>query len=90
MIYKSKIGNIDLNNLTRLYPAGIVEFDGETAEMSLEWCEMNEGKVKINEFVLVFDFTPVHVEKKQKKVLHFATKDELMQTMTEVAQFFQK
>ena len=57
MIYKSKVAEIDLSKLTRLYPAAIVEMQGEVAEMSLEWMEMNEGKVKLNGYVLVFDFT---------------------------------
>ena len=89
MIYKSKIGDIDLAKLTRLYPAAVVEMQGEVAEMSLEWIEMNEDKVNLKEYILVFDFTPLKEEIKDKKVLHFETKDELIQTMTEVAQFFQ-
>ena len=89
MIYKSKIGDIDLAKLTRLYPAAVVEMQGEVAEMSLEWIEMNEDKVNLKEYILVFDFTPPKEEIKDKKVLHFETKDELIQTMTEVAQFFQ-
>lgn len=89
MIYKSKIGDIDLAKLTRLYPAAVVEMQGEVAEMSLEWIETNEDKVNLKEYVLVFDFTPPKEEIKDKKVLHFETKDELIQTMTEVAQFFQ-
>ena len=89
MIYKSKAGDIDLSKVLMLYPAAVVEMQGEIAEMSLEWIEMNEGKVNLKEYILVFDFTPLKEEVKDKKVLHFETKDELIQTMTEVAQFFQ-
>jgi hypothetical protein len=89
MIYKSKIGDIDLTKLTRLYPAAVVEMQGEVAEMSLEWTELNEDKVNLKEYVLVFDFTPPKEEIKDKKILHFKTKDELLETMTEVAKFFQ-
>lgn len=89
MIYESKIGDIDLTKLTRLYPAAVIEMQGEVAEMSLEWIETNENKVNLKEYILVFDFTPLKEEVKDKKVLHFQTKDELIQTMTEVAQFFQ-
>jgi len=88
MIYKSKIGDIDLAKLTRLYPAAVVEMQGEVAEMSLEWIEMNEDKVNLKEYVLVFDFTPPKEEVKDKKILHFKSKEELIQTMTEVAQLF--
>jgi len=89
MIYKSKIGDIDLSKLTRLYPAGIVNIEGEIAEMSLEWCEMNDDKVNITHYVLVFDFTPPKEEVRDKKELSFETRQELIETMTEVAQFFQ-
>jgi len=88
MIYKSKIGDIDLSKLTRLYPAGVVDVDGEKAEMSLEWCEMNADKVNITSYVLVFDFTAPKEEVRDKKELHFETKDELIAIMTEVAQLF--
>ncbi|MCK9491018.1 MAG: hypothetical protein M0Q24_02925 [Sulfurimonas sp.] len=89
MIYNSKIGDIDLSKLTRLYPAAVVEMQGDEAEMSLEWIEMNGEKVNLKEYILVFDFTLANEEKKNKKILHFKTKDELIKTMQEVAQFFQ-
>lgn len=89
MIYKTKSGDIDLSKVLMIYPAGVVESHGEVAEMSLEWCEMNEEKVNIKEYVLVFDFTPPKEEVKDKTTLHFNTKDELMTAMTEVSQFFQ-
>ncbi|PHS57017.1 MAG: hypothetical protein COB17_07300 [Sulfurimonas sp.] len=89
MIYKSKIGDINLSKITRLYPAGIVNIDGEIAEMSLEWCEMNTDKVNITHYVLVFDFTAPKEEIRDKKELKFDTREELVVTMTEVAKFFQ-
>lgn len=89
MIYKSKIGNIDLSKVTRLYPAAVVDAQGEVAEMSLEWADMNADKVKITAFVLVFDFTPPTEQVRDKKELRFETKEELIETMQEVAQFFQ-
>lgn len=89
MIYKSKIGNIDLSKVTRLYPAAVVDAQGEVAEMSLEWADMNADKVKITAFVLVFDFTPPKEQVRDKKELCFETKEELIETMQEVAQFFQ-
>ncbi|MEA2100429.1 MAG: hypothetical protein U9P72_09895 [Campylobacterota bacterium] len=89
MVYKSKDGEIELSNITRLYPAAVIDMFGEIAEMSLEWMEMNEEKVKLVHFVLVFDFTPLGDDKKVRKVLSFDTKEELIETMSEVAQFFQ-
>lgn len=89
MMYKSKEGDLDLSKVTRLYPAGVVDMYGEVAEMSLEWIEMNADKVNLKHYVLVFDFTPLGVEEKERTVLVYKTKDELIATMQEVAQFFQ-
>ncbi len=88
MIYKSKIGDIDLSKLVRLYPAGVVEMQGEVAQMSLEWIEMNEDKVNVKEFVLVFDFTPPKGEVKDRIIVSFESRDELIESMQEVAQIF--
>ena len=88
MIYKSSIGDIDLSKLIRLYPAAVVDVDGEIAEMSLEWADMNGDKVNITSYVLVFDFTPPKKEKRDKKELHFETKDELIKEMQEVGKLF--
>ena len=88
MIYNSKDGEIDLSRVKMLYPAGIVDVNGEIAEMSLEWCDMNADKVNITSYVLVFSFSEAQVEVKDKKILTFKTKDELIECMTEVAKFF--
>ena len=88
MIYKSKEGDLDLEKITRLYPAVVVEMQGEMAEMSLEWMDMNEGKVNIVHYVLVFDFTPLNEDVKDRTTLIFETKDELIDEMQEVAKFF--
>lgn len=89
MIYRSSAGDLDLSKITRLYPAVIVDLNGEVAEMSLEWAELYGDKVKLNSYVLVFDFTLAHEEKKNKTILEFKTKDELISVMQEVSQFFQ-
>jgi hypothetical protein len=90
MIYKSKEGDLDLTKITRLYPAVVVDMHGEVAEMSLEWFELYGEKVKLVSFVLVFDFTPLNENVKERVVLSFETKDELIAIMQEVAQFFQE
>jgi len=89
MIYKSKEGDIDLSRIVRLYPAAVIDMYGEIAEMSLEWMEMNEGKVKLVNYVLVFDSTPPGTDEKIRTVLEFETRDELIECMTEVSAFFQ-
>ena len=90
MIYKSKEGDISLENLTRLYGAVVIDMQGEIAEMSLEWFDLYGDKVKLINYVLVFDYTPPGENKRDKKVLKFDTKEALIDTMQEVAQFFQK
>ena len=90
MLYKSKDGDIDLSAITRLYPAAVIEMYGEVAEMSLEWMQDYGEKVKLVHYVLVFDFTPLNEEVKNKKTLIFDTHEELITAMTEVAQFFEK
>jgi len=88
MIYKTQIGDLDLGKLTRLYPAAVVETQGQVAEMSPEWIDLYSDKVKLLKYVLVFDFTPLNEETKDRKTLEFATREELVVAMTEVAQLF--
>jgi len=87
-IYKSSNGDIDLTNLTRLYPAAVVDLDGDVSEMSLEWTDDNGDKVNILRYVLVFDFTPHGQEEKIKTTLNFDTKDELIAELQKVAVLF--
>ena len=85
MIYKIQDITLDLSKLTNIYPASVVEFDGDVSEMSLEWTEMNEDKVKILKYILVFDFTPQGDGNKIKTTIDFVTKDELIQEMIKVS-----
>lgn len=87
-IYKSKDGDLDLTNLTRLYPASVVDLDGDVSEMSLEWTDMNADKVNILRYVLVFDFTPQGDDIKIKTTINFDTKDELIAELEKVALLF--
>ena len=88
MIYKSKDGDISLEKLTRLYGAVVIDMQGEVAEMSLEWFDLYGDKVKLLDYVLVFDYTPPGEDVKDRKVLKHETKEELIATMSEVAAFF--
>lgn len=89
MVYNSKDGAISLKNLTRLYAAVVIDMQGEIAEMSLEWFDLYGEKVKLIEYVLVFDYTPPGENVKNRKVLKYKTKNELIATMSEVASLFQ-
>jgi len=90
MIYKFKDKEIPLTNLTRLYGAVLIDMQGELAEMSLEWFDLYGEKVKFINYLLVFDYTPPGENIRDKISLEFDTKEELLKTMKEVAQFFQK
>ena len=87
-IYKSKDGDVDLTNLTRVYPASVVELDGEVSEMSLEWTELNEDKVDVLRYILVFDFTPHGQDEKLKTTYNFDTIDDLIVELHKVAALF--
>ena len=87
MIYKTSEGDVDLSKLTRLYPAAVVDMQGEIAEMSLEWMDLYGDKIKLVHFVLVFDFTPAGENVKVRTVLTFETKEELIAEIHEVAKY---
>lgn len=87
MIYKSKEGALDLSKVTRLYPAVVVDMYGEMAEMSLEWEELYSDKIKVAHYVLVFDFTPLNEDVREKTTLVFETKKELIAEIQEVAKY---
>ncbi len=89
MIYKTSEGDVDLTKLTRLYPAAVVDMQGEIAEMSLEWMDLYGDKIKLVHFVLVFDFTPAGENVKIRTVLTFETKGELMLEIQEVAKYLE-
>lgn len=85
MVYKSSEGDLDLSKVTRLYPAVVVDMQGEVAEMSLEWEELYGDKVKIVHYVLVFDFTPLNEDVKDRTVLVYETREELIAEIQKVA-----
>jgi hypothetical protein len=87
MIYKSHGYDLDLSRITRLYPAVTVDVHGEFAQVSLEWAELNGDKVKLDSYILVFDFDPLGEVVKSRVELSFATKDELFDEMRRVDEF---
>ena len=86
-IYKTSEGELDLSRITRLYPAVVVDMQGEVAEMSLEWAELYGEKVKIVHYVLVFDFTPLNEDVKERTTLTFSSKESLIEEIKEVAKY---
>ncbi len=90
MVYKAQGKEIDLEKITRLYPAVTVEVEGETAQVSLEWAEMKKDAVVLRAYVLVFDVDPLDKRPDNRVELVYQTKDELMAAMREVAGYFEK
>ncbi len=87
MIYKTTIGDINLKELTRIYPAVLIKAGGETAEMSLEWIESYSDRVEVLEYILVFDKTKPGNDKRDKMILSFETKDELLDELRRLDEF---
>lgn len=85
MIFKYKDQEIDLDQITRLYPAVVVKAGGESAQVSLEWANMKADQIEIEYFVLVFDIDPMHEVPVNRRELHFSTIEELFAIMNEVA-----
>ena len=88
MLYEAQGLSLDLSKITRLYPAAIVEGGGAEAQVSLEWAEMKKEEVRIDEYVLVFDFDPAGEVPVNRQILHFPSKEALIAAMQEVAKYF--
>lgn len=90
MIYRHKEHEIDLSQITRLYPAVVVKAGGESAQVSLEWANLKADQIEIEYFVLVFDIDPMHEVPVNRMELHFDTIEELFAIMNEVADLLEK
>ena len=87
MIYSSQGHELDMNKITRLYPAVRVDVHGEFAQVSLEWAELNKDKVKLSSYILVFDFDPLGEVVQNRVELLFESKEELVDEMLRVDEF---
>ena len=85
MRYKIQNFEIDLKSVTRLYPAAVVNVDGERAQVSLEWAEMKADVVSVESYILVFDIDPLDELPKNRIEVVFESRDELMQAINDVA-----
>ncbi|MEA3522154.1 MAG: hypothetical protein U9R50_04200 [Campylobacterota bacterium] len=87
MIYKAQNREIDLEKITRLYPAATVNASGERAQVSLEWAQMKADVITIESYVLIFDIDPLEEEPKNRIELIFESKEELLEAINDVAQY---
>ena len=72
---------IDLTKVVRIYPAVVVEFEGEKSEMSLQWTEENMDKITILEYVLNIDYSQ---NRSIGDRFTFATQEELLEAVQEL------
>ena len=87
MIYNVKDKEIDLEKITRLYPAATVNVSGERAQVSLEWAEMKKDVINIESYVLVFDIDPLEDVPKNRIEIVYETKEELILAINDVAKY---
>jgi 5S rRNA maturation endonuclease (ribonuclease M5) len=80
---------IDLNKVTRLYPAALIPVPDDTpAQVSLDWAESKADKVEIEGYVLVFDFDKHGNEIKNRIEITFETKEALDEQVAIIASLF--
>jgi 5S rRNA maturation endonuclease (ribonuclease M5) len=80
---------IDLNKITRLYPAALISAGGESASVSLEWAELKAEQITLEAYVLMCDFDPVGEVPLNRIELRFETKEDLFTLMQEIAKKLQ-
>lgn len=76
---------IDLYQVTRLYPAALINAGGESASVSLEWAEMKKEQIVLEAYLLVCDFDPVGEVPVNRKELRFETQEELFDAMKQIS-----
>ena len=90
MIFESQGKQIDLTQITRLYPAATVDVQGELAQVSLEWAKMEKKQVvPIHSYVLIFDIDPLGEVPNNRIELIYESEDKLIEAMKEVARYFE-
>lgn len=90
MIFESQGKQIDLKQITRLYPAATVNVQGELAQVSLEWAKMEKKQVvPIHSYVLIFDIDPLGEVPNNRIELTYESETQLIEAMKEVAKYFE-
>lgn len=87
-IFRYKAIEVDLEGVTRLYPAVMINAGGESASVSLEWAELKKEVIILECYVLICDFDPIGEAPINRVELKFETKEELFMAMQEVSELF--
>jgi len=77
---------IDLSTVFRIYPATLIEHQKVQTEMSLEWIEQNEDKVKILSYRLIFDYDK---NRERQTKLDFDNREDLIKAINEIYEIIQ-
>lgn len=85
-IYRYPGGEVDLEGVTRLYPAAMINAGGESASVSLEWADLKKEVITLECYVLICDFDPVGDTPVNRVEIRFETKEELYQAMQDVVE----
>jgi hypothetical protein len=78
---------IDLDKITRIYPAALIHAGGESASVSLEWAELKADQISLETYLLVCDFDPSGEVPLNRIELRYETKEELFRVMQEIAMY---
>lgn len=84
-IYRYADGEVDLEGVTRLYPAAMINAGGESASVSLEWADLKKEVITLECYVLICDFDPVGETPVNRVEIRFETKEALFQAMQDVS-----
>jgi len=84
--YESQGKVIELNHLTRLYPAVLIQVNAnEQAQVSLEWAKLKTEYIDIKSYILVFDIDPLGEIPENRIILEFTSEEALVHEMQRVA-----
>jgi hypothetical protein len=81
---------IDVDKITRIYPAALIHAGGESASVSLEWAELKADQISLETYLLVCDFDPVGEVPLNRIELRYDTKEELFRVMQEIAMYLKR
>jgi hypothetical protein len=81
---------IDVDKITRIYPAALIHAGGESASVSLEWAELKADQISLETYLLVCDFDPIGEVPLNRIELRYDTKEELFRVMQEIAMYLKR
>ena len=90
VIFKSGEQEIDVTQITRLYPAALIHAGGESASVSLEWAELKADQIILESYLLVCDVDPIGEVPLHRVEFRYKSKEELFKAMQEIARLIRR